>query len=114
MSQYRFQRYMLNNFLALAQILKIVLKWSFSNDRHCHFARGACTAANDAPYDRPFSSPSNRTFCISLRPSVPEQSTQDRSGVFDPVNFLSANAKPMANSRARDRVPTAARLSQGY
>ena len=64
MSQCRFQRYMLNNFLAVAQIPKIVLKSSFSNDRYRQFARGACTAANDAPYDRPLSSLSNRVSRI--------------------------------------------------
>ena len=116
MSQYRFQRYILNNFLAPAQILKIVLKRSFSNDRYRHFARGMCTTAKDTQYSRPFSSPSNRAYRALLRSSVLEQSTQDRSEVapfFDPVNFPGANVKPMANNETRDHVPTAACLSQG-
>ena len=57
---------------------------------YLHVACPQLQKTHDTPYARPFSSPSNRAYCVSLRPSVVAQSTQDRSGAapfFDPVNF---------------------------
>ena len=107
---------MFNNFLAPAYALEIVLKLTFCNDSYRHFALGVCTAASDATYDRPFSSPPNCAYGMSLRPSVPEQSTQDRSAVnrfFDPANFPVSNIESMTNNGARDHVPIADCRSQG-
>ena len=54
------------------------------------FERGTCFTVNDSLYSRPIFPLSNGAYRVSLRPSVVEHSTQDRSGVapfFDPVNF---------------------------
>ena len=70
---------------------------------------------DDSQYSRLIFSLSNGAYRVSLRPSIVEQSTQDRSGVapfFDLVNFPGSSVNPMANSGARDHVLTAARLSQ--
>ena len=64
-----------------SRVPKIALKLAFSNNECRHFVRAACTDANDTPYARPFSPPSNRVYRMLLRPSVLEESTQDRSGV---------------------------------
>ena len=99
-----------------ASILKNGQKRPFFDGRVNNFARGTRFTVNDCLYSRPILPLSNGVYHMSLRLAVAEQSTQDRSGVapfFDPVNFLGANVKPMANNGARDHVPTAARLSQG-
>ena len=54
-------------------------------------------------------------YRMSLRPSVLEQLTLDRSGVdpfFSPVNFPGSNVKPVVNNGANDHMPTVARRSQ--
>ena len=54
------------------------------------FKRGTRFTVNDSLYSRPIFPLSNDAYGVSLRPSVVEQSAQDRSGValfFDPVNF---------------------------
>ena len=88
-------------------------KGPFFNGRDDSFARGTRFTVNDSLYSRPVFPLSNGAFRVSLRPSVVEQWTQDRSDVspfFDPVNFPGSNVKPMANNGARDHVPTADRL----
>ena len=53
----------------------------------------------------PFSFPLSRADRMSPRPSVLEQSTQDRISVgpfFDPANFPNSQVKPMANNGASD------------
>ena len=91
-------------------------KRPFLNGRDNGFARGTRITMNDNQYPRSIFPICNGVYCMSLRPSLVEQSTQDRSDVitfFDPVNFSGTNVKPMANNGARDHVLTAARLSQG-
>ena len=94
-------------------------KWSKTavfNGGDNSFARGARFTTDDSQYSRPIFPLSNGAYRVSLRPSIVEQSTQDRSGVapfFDLVNFPGSSVNPMASSGARGHVLTAVRLSQG-
>ena len=77
-------------------------------------ARGTCFIIDDSLYSRPIFPLSNDAYRVSLRPSVAEQSAQDRRGVapfFDTVNFPGSYVKTISNNGARDHVPTADRLS---
>ena len=75
-------------------IPEIALKRSFSNDMSRHSVRDVCTTAKYTPYVRPFSSPSNLAYRMSLLPSFLKEPTQDRSGVgpfFGLTNFPGSN-----------------------
>ena len=84
-------------------------KTVFYNDGSHHFGRGVCTDANDTPYARPFTFSSNSTYSMSPRPSVLEQSTQDRSNAvpffFYSVDLPTSNLKPMAHVITCQRRP---------
>ena len=88
---HRFRPSMPNSFPASTPILKNGQKLPFFGGRVISFERSTRFTVKDGLYSRPIFSQSNGAYRVSLRPSIPEQSTQDRSGVapfFAPSIFL--------------------------